>query len=156
MSRSSGPVRRFTGYHMTAILIGFFGVIIAVNFTMAYFASSTFGGTVVDNSYVASQNFNEWLERARLQNALGWRETVARDGGKVAVDVESSAGPLYAAEIAGIAHHPLGRAEPVRLTFGEVGDGRYRSRETLPPGRWIVRLEIARGTEHKRLIANVL
>jgi nitrogen fixation protein FixH len=51
----------FTGYHMAAILIGFFGIVIAVNIYMAKVAVGTFGGTVVDNSYVASQNYNEWL-----------------------------------------------------------------------------------------------
>jgi nitrogen fixation protein FixH len=53
--------RRFTGRHMTGILVAFFGVVMTVNFTMAYVAISGFGGTVVDNSYVASQNYNRWL-----------------------------------------------------------------------------------------------
>ena len=50
----------FTGWHMTAILVGFFSTVIAVNVYMAHAAISTFGGTVVDNSYVASQEFNGW------------------------------------------------------------------------------------------------
>ena len=54
----------FTGRHMTAILVAFFAVVIAVNFTMARFAMSTFGGKVVENSYVASQHYNVWLARA--------------------------------------------------------------------------------------------
>ncbi|HMP45265.1 MAG TPA: FixH family protein, partial [Sphingopyxis sp.] len=41
--------RSFTGWHMTAILVGFFGVVMAVNFTMARLAMSTFGGKVVEN-----------------------------------------------------------------------------------------------------------
>jgi len=40
----------FTGRHMLAVLVGFFGVVIAVNFIMASYATSTFGGVVVENS----------------------------------------------------------------------------------------------------------
>ncbi|MFP5454579.1 MAG: FixH family protein, partial [Alphaproteobacteria bacterium] len=53
--------RGFTGRHMAASMVGFFTVVIAVNVTMATVASHSFGGTVVDNSYVASQRFNRWL-----------------------------------------------------------------------------------------------
>ena len=42
--------KAFTGRHMAAIMVAFFGVIIAVNFTMARFATATFGGRVVENS----------------------------------------------------------------------------------------------------------
>ena len=65
---------RFTGRHMAAIMLAFFGVVIAINFTMATLAETTFGGTVVDNSYVASQSFNAWLRAGRQ---LGWTGAAA-------------------------------------------------------------------------------
>uniref|UniRef100_UPI00286E75F7 FixH family protein n=1 Tax=Sandarakinorhabdus sp. TaxID=1916663 RepID=UPI00286E75F7 len=74
--------RGFTGRHMWMVMIGFFGLVIAVNFTMAWLASSTFGGTIVDNSYVASQKFNGWLQAARAQKALGWTARLGLDGGR--------------------------------------------------------------------------
>lgn len=49
---------RFTGYHMIACVVSFFAVIIFANVTMAWFASSSWTGLVVKNSYVASQQFN--------------------------------------------------------------------------------------------------
>ena len=58
---TTGP---FTGRHITMILVAFFGVVIAVNLVMAHYASSTFGGVVVENSYVASQEYNQWLHEA--------------------------------------------------------------------------------------------
>ena len=64
--------KEFTGRHMAAILVAGFGVVIAVNLMMARFAVSTFGGVVVENSYVASQEFNTWLERAAQSRAIGW------------------------------------------------------------------------------------
>ena len=39
-------------------MLAFFGVIIAVNVVMATLASTSWTGLVVENSYVASQEFN--------------------------------------------------------------------------------------------------
>ena len=64
--------RTFTGRHMTMVLVAFFGTIIVVNFTMARFASSTFGGVVVENSYVASQHFNLAQELLHLHFVVGF------------------------------------------------------------------------------------
>src|SRR3546814_16112365 len=50
----------------------------AVNFLMASLATSTFSGVVVENSYVASQHFNRWLDEAAQEKALGWKVDVQR------------------------------------------------------------------------------
>jgi nitrogen fixation protein FixH len=148
--------KRFNGWHMTAILVCFFGVVVAVNFTMASFAMRSFGGTVVDNSYVASQSFNDWLEAARQQNDLQWVEIVERSGDHVAITVDTADGPLPEAVIAAIATHPVGQTDEVELTFSETSDGVYHSNETLAPGRWLVRVEIVRGDDRKRLLVDIL
>ncbi|MGO4840209.1 FixH family protein, partial [Rhizobiaceae sp. 2RAB30] len=62
----------FTGRHMLAIMVAFFGTIIAVNVTMATLAGRSWTGFVVKNSYVASQEFNRKAEQGRAQAALGW------------------------------------------------------------------------------------
>jgi nitrogen fixation protein FixH len=81
----------FSGRHAAAILIAFFGVVIAVNVTMAMFATRTFGGTVVDNSYVASQKYNGWLAEARRQKQLGWTASASLDAGRrVMVDLNAA------------------------------------------------------------------
>ena len=99
--------RKFTGIHMFAILVGFFGTVMAVNFTMASLATSTFGGVTVKNSYVASQKFNSWLDQAAEQDALGWEVTTSwRDDGHLVV---SATGPGTKARLAAHARHPLGR-----------------------------------------------
>ena len=147
--------RRFNGWHMTAILVAFFGVVVAVNLVMASFATRSFGGTVVDNSYVASQSFNEWLEAARQQDDLQWTETVARSGDRVAVTIDTPDGLLSGAIVTGIATHPVGGAEEVSLSFTETGDGAFHSNEILPAGRWLVRIEIVRDVERKRLLVDL-
>ena len=50
--------RPLTGWHVLAMFVAFFGVIIAVNLTLAWQAISTFPGLEVENSYVASQTFD--------------------------------------------------------------------------------------------------
>jgi nitrogen fixation protein FixH len=137
--------RPFTGRRMAAILVAFFAVIVVVNFTMARFASATFGGIVVENSYVASQEFNRWLEQAEEARALGWSASVERDdAGRVEVTLSGApAGVALTAE----ARHPLGREPDQALTFVEVAPGHFVSLTPLPAGRWTVRLIATDGTD---------
>lgn len=153
----SGPSSRvFTGRHMAALVVGFFLVVIAVNLVMARFALSTFGGTVVDNSYVAGQQFNGWLEKAEAQKRLGWTAGVERTAdGTVMVAAERAGVPLAGALVTGVARHPVGRAPDIALRFEAADDGRYRSDQALPEGRWQVRLRIVRGQDEMRLIETV-
>ncbi|MEC7952654.1 MAG: FixH family protein, partial [Pseudomonadota bacterium] len=64
--------REFTGKHAAAIIVTGFAIIIAVNLFMATLAVRGFGGVIVENSYVAGQEFNDWLDAAEEQEALGW------------------------------------------------------------------------------------
>lgn len=124
---------------MLAIMIAFFGVIIAVNVTMARLASRSFGGQVVENSYVASQKFNRWLEEAKRQKALGWKASATREvSGKVAIVIDGA--PAGPASVRAIARHPLGVMPEQALTFAMTGRGRFVSQEAVPAGRWRLRI----------------
>ncbi|MFN5902095.1 MAG: FixH family protein, partial [Novosphingobium sp.] len=109
MSNRIEMTGELTGRKVAAIFVVFFGVIMAVNFTMARFASSTFGGVVVENSYVASQKFNGWLEAARVQQQLGWQVELARlPDDRVALRIKGATAQGMA--VIARARHPLGRA----------------------------------------------
>jgi nitrogen fixation protein FixH len=138
MTRSSS--RKFTGRHMALVFIGGFGVVIAVNLVMASFAIGSFHGTVVDNSYVASQNYNGWLAKAEASKALGWQVMAQRraDG---RVEIETIAVP-EGAVITAEAERPLGARDTARLTFAAEGEGQWVSDTPLAPGRWRLRLAI--------------
>lgn len=134
--------RPFTGYHMAAILVSFFGVVIAVNVLMAKLAISTFGGEVVENSYVASQHFNRWLDEAGAERALGWQADIRHEAdGTVAVMLR---GVPAGATVTGEAWHPLGRLPDRILHFRADGAG-FRSQESFPAGRWRLRIEVTAG-----------
>lgn len=139
MSTAGKQARPFTGRHMAMIMVAFFGVVIAVNVYMARLASSTFTGVVVENSYVASQHFNRWLDEARAEDRLGWHARAVRDpDGHVLVTL---AGAPAGAQVRGDAWHPLGRAPDHDLRFAPVAAG-FRSAEPLPAGRWRIRIEV--------------
>lgn len=132
-------VRRFTGRHMLVIMLAFFGTVVAVNFSMAWLASSTFGGTVVDNSYVASQRFNGWLAAGRAQRALGWSVKIDLDTVR---HVRIAARLPDGAVVTGIATHPLGRVPEQALAFVATRDGGWRSAAPLPAGRFHIRIDV--------------
>lgn len=137
-------IRRFTGFHMTLIIVAFFAVVIAVNVTMAIAASRTFGGKVADNSYVASQRFNSWLAESRAQRRLGWTSRLGLSANREAVlDLRQGSAALTGARVHAVARHPLGRTPDVSLDFTGV-NGRYVSRAALPPGRWQLQIEVRR------------
>lgn len=148
------PRRPFTGRHMTIILISFFAVVIGVNVLMARFAVSTFGGTVVDNSYVASQNFNEWLAEARAEKALGWTVTVNRDrDGRALVDARDAGGRMMDdARVTAIARHPLGRLPDRTISFTRGEDGLFVADQRLDAGRWTMVVTVTSGAHHMRKV----
>jgi nitrogen fixation protein FixH len=143
LTQQSAPSthRRFTGWHMLAILVAFFGVVIVVNVVMARLAVSTFSGEVVENSYVASQNYNSWLDRARAEKALGWTARVVPAGQGASLTLTDFSGhALAGARIAGNATHPLGADTDLPLRFVETQPGTYVA--PLPAGRWQLHLLI--------------
>lgn len=138
----------FTGRHMAAILVVGFGVVIAVNFLMAFLAARDFGGVVVDNSYVASQHYNGWLKQAERQRTLGWDATPRRHTSGV-LEVATAGVPAGADVVAEI-RRPVGPPDTQRLTLAEHGAGQFVAPSALPAGRWIVRVLIDSDGRHWR------
>lgn len=138
----------FTGRHMSIIMVGGFGIVIAVNLVMASFAIGGFSGAVVKNSYVASQNYNGWLDRANAQDALGWDVAVSRDArGMVLVTVQNVPED---AVVTAIVRRPLGEDDRRKLTFTGSPAAGFQSVEPIPEGRWLVRLAVKSGEDEWR------
>ena len=119
------------------VILAFFGVIIAVNLTMAYFANSTWSGLVVANGYVASQSFDEDLAKARAQDALGWNvEASAIETNRVRVTFadRSKAAARPASTSPACCAAPSPTRQDQALTFASEGAGVYiGSRPHWPP-----------------------
>lgn len=88
--------REFTGWHMLGLMVGGFGIIIAVNLTLAWNAIATFPGLEARNSYVVSQSFQ--ADRA-AQNALRWNASARIADGVLTVSIRDQDGTPVEAEV---------------------------------------------------------
>ncbi len=134
---------RLTGRHVLFILMGFFGVMIAVNALFLYFALTTFNGLDRPQAYETGLRYNETLAAEQAQDALGWAHTasVAADG-RVRLSFRDAAGaPVTRLKLAGTVGRPADARFDRALTFDEAEPGLYVSREPLAaPGTWIAKI----------------
>lgn len=127
----------FTGWHMLAVLVAFFGVVIGVNIWLAVSSARTWTGLVVPNSYVASQEFNTKLQIAQARTALGWRGGLEYRPGQVVFHLVDGAGtPLELERVTVEINRPVGIKGDVTLDLERQADGSYAAPLELAPGVW--------------------
>lgn len=129
--------RKLTGWHVLAIFVGAFTIIIGVNLALAYNAVATFPGLEVKNSYVASQSFDA---RRDAQQALGWEVAAdARDGEVILSITKPDGTPVQVVDL----HAVLGRATHVKDDMEPkfVFNGRsYVAQVDVERGNWNIRM----------------
>ena len=146
MSAHSQKSREFTGRHMLFTILGFFGVVIGVNVTMATLASKSWTGLVVENTYVASQQFNRKAEEGRAQAALGWSGELTIASGNVRYGLSDTAGKpvsLYGVKV--LFRHPAYEAEDKAVTLARDEDQEFSALHTPKDGVWIVEIDADAG-----------
>ncbi|MBP0437170.1 FixH family protein [Tianweitania sediminis] len=132
----------FTGWHMMGVVFLFFGTIIAVNITMAYWAVSTFPGLNAHNSYVASQNYNVLLKDAAFQEERGWKGVLTLEDGRPILALRDRNGaPIHGLEVTLLAGRPASASTDSEVVLHPVPGGGYRSDDMLARGRWLVEIE---------------
>lgn len=130
-------MREFTGKHMLLITLSFFGVIIAVNLFMAYKSHQTFPGIEVNNSYVASQNFNE---RRNAQLALGWTLSAHYENGQMNLSFTDAAGaPVEVDDLKVLIGRTTRDADDVEPEMIWTM-GSYTAAVPLEKGQWMVKV----------------
>lgn len=129
--------RPLTGWHVLAIFIAAFGVIIAVNLTLAFNAVQSFPGLETRNSYVASQSFDA---RREAQQALGWQVGATAQDGRLRLEITDPQGqPVQVGDLQAV----LGRATHVKDDRAPAFrfDGRaYLAEAEIGPGNWNLRI----------------
>lgn len=150
MTTSSQQSREFTGRHLLAIMLGFFGVIIAVNVTMAVVAGTSWTGFVVQNSYVASQEFNEKAAEARAQAALGWISHLEIADGVIRYALDDEAGkPVHIESVSVNLRRPAYESEDAKVPLAALpGSNRFAADFAVRDGIWIVEVLAEAGLEH--------
>ena len=128
---------QITGWHVLAMFVLGFSIIIGVNLTLAFNAVRTFPGIEVKNSYVASQSF----DRDRVaQQALGWDVGAVIDGDDLVLRIEKNGAPVKAeieAAVFGRATSVAADQMPVFTFDGES----YVAPIKGGPGNWNLRLK---------------
>ncbi len=137
MFRKITAADEFTGWHMVAVIGLFFGTIISVNLTLAYFAVSSWTGLVVKNSYVESQRFNEVTAERERSVAMGWKSTIAYDDGVVSLTLKKADGtPADASNITAMIGRPAFARDDRKVEFEATGAGVHQARTQLNGGVW--------------------
>jgi len=140
---------RLTGRGVLMIALAAFGVVVAANATLMVLATGTFSGLVVQNSYVASQDF----DRTRAaQEALGWSVAVDYDGAALRLGLSDATGRAVRPEaIAVMVGRPTSERDDRVLDLVETPAG-FAAPLTLTPGAWRVHIaaRAADGTEFRQ------
>jgi nitrogen fixation protein FixH len=140
-------MKQLTGRHVLFALLGFFGVMLIANGFFIYFALSTYQGLDNPNAYERGVNYNQRIEAAEKQAALGWsHQVVAGDVGKLQVIIRDRTGqPVTGLIVSGEIRRAVGEDAGLPLKLESAGDGSYRAGVAeAEAGNWIVSLDAAR------------
>ncbi|MER9330091.1 FixH family protein [Mesorhizobium sp. M0488] len=146
MNATTRKSREFTGKHMLTIILAFFGVVIAVNLTMATLANTSWTGLVVENTYVASQQFNKKAEEGRAQAALGWTGKLTIAWGEVRYSLTDAAGklvPLHGVKV--LFRRPAYEKEDGSIKLALASGQEFAALHTPKDGVWIVEVDADAG-----------
>jgi nitrogen fixation protein FixH len=127
----------FTGRHMWLLAIAFFGVVISVNVGMAIVASTSWTGLVVDNSYVASQEFEEKRLAHEKQQAAGWQASfIYAPGIANVVIVDGTGNPVDLGPVSLQLNRPVGGHDDQAVVLERAPGGGYHAMLDLGAGVW--------------------
>ncbi len=149
-----GGPRPWTGRMVFLSLLGFFGVVFAVNGVMIREALSTFGGLETESSYQAGRMFEHEVAMARAQDARHWRVDAklapSVDGARLDIDARDAAGkPLTGMDATATFERPTDRRLDRDVAVTETTPGQFRGRAALEPGQWDIVIELSRHGERQ-------
>lgn len=127
-----------TGRHVFAIFILAFGIIISVNIFMAYSAIKTFPGVEVENSYIASQTFDQ---RKFDQIGLGWVTHASYENGQLEFSIRDQDGnAVHAGIVDAVIGRPTTDRNDERVEF-VIQHGVYTASMPLDAGMWMLKID---------------
>lgn len=134
--------RELTGRHVLIMLIGFFGIILAINVYFAFAAVKTFRGEDVPRSYRQGLEYNQTIAARATQNKMGWRvryNTVSLGEGQsdliIAISDKNGV-PISGLSLSGILRHPTDTKRDLAVNLTEEKSGKYKSTLVIPNGQW--------------------
>lgn len=140
-----GPApRRLEGWHVLALLLAFFAVVLVVNGWFLVSALGTHSGLVAVEPYRRGLAYNARIAAGERQAAVGWRDRieVASTGAVSAAITDAGGGAVGGLIVTGSISRPATTADERVLRLAEVAPGGYAaSVGALAAGSWIVSLE---------------
>lgn len=129
--------KKITGWHVAAMFVAGFSVIISVNLVLAVSAVRTFPGLVVKNSYVASQFFDD---NRKAQEALNWEVVAQIEGEALNLMITDINGPVEAEIVSAVFGRPTHTRQDQNLKL--VFDGeKFTAPIVTDAGNWNLRLQ---------------
>ena len=136
--------RELKGWHVLLIMLGFFGVMFAVNGVFLYHAITSFPGEDVKKSYVQGLNYNETLAARAAQAELGWTAEAGLDGDTLVFRLQDADGaPVSNQLVVGELRRTISQGEDRVVAFRAAPAGEYHADTSdLSAGRWAVRIRV--------------
>ena len=132
------------------LFVGMFGVIIAVNLTMALFAFDSWTGLAVNDPYKQGLVHNRTQAAVRAQEKLGWDLGLAqvplghRRARLSLVMTDDRKQPVTWATVTVMLVRPVSAGADFQVRLSHQGGGRYEAVVAFPhPGLWEARYRIA-------------
>jgi nitrogen fixation protein FixH len=149
MSVSQHDPKRLSGRTVLLSLLGFFGVIFAVNGVFAYYAITTYTGIVTEGSYRKGLKYDTQIEAQAAQDRLGWTASLALDDTGRALRLRLSAAdgaPLSGRAVRVEVGRPATDRFDQMIMLSEDAPGLYTGDLALPaPGNWIASVAVIEG-----------
>ncbi len=135
-------MNELTGKHVAAMFVFGFGIIIAVNLTLAWNAVHTFPGLEVKNSYVASQSFD--ADRA-AQLALAWDAKAYLQANQLVLKITKGTEPVQPEILSAVFSRATSASADQIPEFSFEGTA-FTAPVQAGPGNWNLRL-VARAAD---------
>lgn len=151
-TQSGRPPRRWTGWTVLFALLGFFGVIFAVNGLMVYEALSTLSGVDTDSAYQAGLMYEQAVATAKAQDARHWhvdaKLTPSSVGERLDVNARDATGqPLAGMQASIVFERPTDRRLDRTVALVEDTAGRFHGDADVAAGQWDLIIELTRHGE---------
>ncbi|MCR9077903.1 MAG: FixH family protein [Hyphomonadaceae bacterium] len=136
--------KELKGWHVLLIMLGFFGVMFAVNGVFLYHAITSFPGEDVKKSYVQGLNYNDTLASRAAQAELGWTAEAGLQDDQLIFrlrDAEGAALSNYT--VIGELRRTATRDGDQAIIYTAQADGEYvADAGALAPGQWALRINV--------------
>ncbi len=143
--------KKLQGKHVLYILLGFFGVMVAVNGVFVFFALTSFSGLSVQDSYKRGLNYNIEIKSAEYQSARGWKVDLGVDalgGNRVLISLKlKDKNGKNISRLGAVAtlHRPLGAIKDISQTMLKSKGSFETEFEVDTTGQWDLVIEVAGG-----------